>query len=43
MVKASELDWDPMDAYFWLFAGLLVGLPRIRARSRPVAEDRTTS
>ncbi|MHB8642687.1 MAG: hypothetical protein ACYDA3_07375 [Gaiellaceae bacterium] len=26
LAKASELDWDPIDAYFWLVAGLLSGL-----------------
>ncbi|HVS84889.1 MAG TPA: hypothetical protein VHD91_04600 [Gaiellaceae bacterium] len=26
LAKASELDWDPLDAYFWLFAGMLSGL-----------------
>ena len=28
LAKASELDWDPMDAYFWLLAGCLMGLVR---------------
>jgi hypothetical protein len=35
LVRASELDWDPMDAYFWLLAGLLVALPRLAATNRP--------
>jgi hypothetical protein len=26
LAKASELDWDPMDANFWLIAGLIAGL-----------------
>jgi hypothetical protein len=26
LVKASELDWDPMNVYFFLFAGVLAGL-----------------
>lgn len=26
MVKASEVDWDPMNIYFWFFAGALIGV-----------------
>lgn len=27
LVKASEIDWDPLNAYFWLFGGMLLSLP----------------
>jgi len=30
LVKASELDWDPMNVYFFLTAGLIAGLARSR-------------
>jgi hypothetical protein len=34
LAKAAELDWDPMNAYFWLFAGLLGGLAATQARTQ---------
>ncbi len=39
LAKAAELDWDPMDAYFWLAAGLLGGLAYVvrGERARPEA------
>ncbi len=26
LFKAPELDWDPMNVYFWLFAGVIAGI-----------------
>jgi hypothetical protein len=38
--KAQYLDLDPINTYFWLFAGILMGLPRLaRSTSGNAAED----
>lgn len=34
-VKAQYVDLDPLDIYFWLFFGLLLGLPHLDRRSKP--------
>jgi O-antigen ligase len=31
-LKAQYFDLDPINIYFWLFAGLLMGLPRLERR-----------
>jgi hypothetical protein len=30
-MKGSVLDYDPLNVYFWLFAGMLVKLPQLEA------------
>jgi hypothetical protein len=42
-LKAQYFDLDPINIYFWLFAGILMGLPRLERREtveqpKPVAE-----
>lgn len=34
MVKGSFLDYDPLNVYFWLFAGILMKLPKLQKPSR---------
>ena len=32
-LKAQYFDLDPINIYFWLFAGILMGLPRLERRA----------
>ena len=34
-VKAQYFDLDPINIYFWLFAGIMMGLPRLERREEP--------
>jgi hypothetical protein len=36
-LKAQYFDLDPINIYFWLFAGILMGLPRLQAQDEEAA------
>ncbi|MBA3717019.1 MAG: hypothetical protein H0W87_02170 [Actinobacteria bacterium] len=38
-LKAQYLDLDPINIYFWLFAGILMGLPRLERREAAEAAE----
>lgn len=37
-LKAQYFDLDPINVYFWLFAGMLMSLPRLERREDPAPE-----
>jgi hypothetical protein len=37
-IKAQYFDLDPINVYFWLFAGILMSLPRLERRETPPPE-----
>lgn len=39
--KGNILDFDPLNVYFWLFAGIAMKLPRLEAGQHPSAETET--